>query len=599
MNCFDSLGLTQWVLEPTFPTSGNVLDLVLTTDSERIGYVRVLAPLPSCTDDPLMVGHCPVVFSYVSQTLPAREDVSSRILWHKGAFNEISAGLAALDWDFEFMDSLVQENYDLLCRIVGDLVERYVPVRRGKPAPWQTRPPGWLLRQRTEAWDQVKRTRSLHGRRHHFTVEVTRQFNRINHQYRNCHLLSQAEYEAGLIQQIKTAPKLFHAYIRNKKVDPPSVGPLLTDACDLIENPKEMIELLASAFSDVFVADVPQSPAPTAVLQSGMPEITISVDSVKSVLMSLDSNSSMGPDGIHPVLLKTCCEQLKYPLFIIFSKSLAEGVLPVQWSHSHVVPIYKAKSRYIHLNYRPVSLTSVCCKSLERIIARQLMTFLEENGILSDNQFGFRHGRSTEDQLFLTYCDVVKWFDAGSVVDVVLLDYSKAFDVICHIILLQMLENIGLTPSLVQWIKAFLTGCTMTVCCGGEASDPRSVTSGVPQGSVLGPILFLIYVNAITEGISSGFKASADDYKIYLHYPRDRVLSITDNVARLQADLNRIHSVGESWNLKLNIDKCVVMRFHRGGFDWTPLGPLALYHLKGVPLRIVESHKDLGIWVES
>ena len=156
-------------------------------------------------------------------------------------------------------------------------------------------------------------------------------------------------------------------------------------------------------------------------------------------LASLDANSSMGSDGLHPCLLKSC-PNLAIPLHLIFKQSLSQGSLPVEWKKSEIVPIFKKGSRHIPLNYRPISLTSVCCKTLERIIAKELYEFLEFNRILSAEQFGFRQGRTVDDQLLLVYDDVTSWLDSGYVVDVVLFDFSKAFDVVCHTILIDKLR---------------------------------------------------------------------------------------------------------------------------------------------------------------
>ena len=592
MECFDSLGLTQWVREPTFIISGNVLDLVFTTDPERIGDVSVLAPFPRC-------GHTPVVFSYVSELHLTRQVRADRsILWYKGAYGTISDSLSHWDWEFEFTNTSVQSDYDLLCGVLADLIDRYIPVRTHKSAPWQSRPPARMMRQRSDAWNHYKQTRASYGRRDQRSATALVTFNQINHQYRNYHLANRSEYEWELASQIKTAPKLFHAYVRHKKVGRPTVGPLKTDDGRIVEDSYAMSEMFATAFASVFNVDVPLYPTRAYLVGERMDDVQITHEEVDLILTSLDHQSSMGPDGIHPMILKTCHAQLSYPLHLIFKKSLATSTLPKQWTSSQVVPIYKNKSRFDPLNYRPVSLTSVCCKSLERIIVSHLMHYLEQNNILSQNQFGFRRGRSTEDQLLLTYGEIVRWYDMGLVVDSLLLDFSKAFDVICHVVLLQHLRDVGVATSLICWIEAFLSGRTMRVSCGGAVSQPRDVRSGVPQGSVLGPVLFLIYINSLIDGISCSFKAFADDYKLYLQYPRDRALSIIENVTRLQADLNHLNIVAKSWNLKLNPSKCVVIRFCRGNFDWEPLGDRAAYKLDGEPVKIVKIHKHLGIWVD-
>ena len=163
---------------------------------------------------------------------------------------------------------------------------------------------------------------------------------------------------------------------------------------------------------------------------------------------------------------------------------------------------------------------SVICKSFERIIANYLMDYLDNNNILASNQYGFRRRHSTLDQLLLTYNDVSLWIDQGFDVDVILFDFAKAFDTVCHQILLSKLESIGIQGRILNWLKDFLLGRMMRVRVFGNNSSERLVTSGVPQGSVLGPILFLIFVNNINQNLLSQCVLFADDLKIYMKVRR-------------------------------------------------------------------------------
>ena len=250
-------------------------------------------------------------------------------------------------------------------------------------------------------------------------------------------------------------------------------------------------------------------------------------------------------------------------------------------------------TKFEPLNYRPVSLTSVCCKIMERLIHKHVVDYLDDNGLLSDKQFGFRKGRSTEDQLLLTYSSVIGRVDGGEVVDMVYLDFSKAFDLVCHSVLMVKLSQLGFSRGIMAWIEAFLVDRRMWVTVGGCDSEWVRVTSGVPQGSVLGPLLFLIYVNSISEGLECEWYSFADDFKLYVSFARAGVLGPG---TVLQRDLDRISLVSSSWNLKLNAEKCVVMRFGSRERFGGEVG--SGYFLDGAELRLVGEQRDLGVVID-
>ena len=249
-----------------------------------------------------------------------------------------------------------------------------------------------------------------------------------------------------------------------------------------------------------------------------------------------------------------------------------------------MVPIFNSGTRRVTSTYRPVSLTSVCCKTMERLAGAHSVNFLEGNGLLSADQFGFRSGRSTEDQLLLFYGSIAKWMDRGFIIDVIFMDFSKAFDRVSHTILISKLRLLGFDDTLVNWIESFLVGRTMSVSVSGVLSTERRVTSGVPQGSVLGPILFLVYVNYITKNVRSQWKAFADDYKVYVCYPRGEHSNSGDERQALQRDIDSISNVSKSWNLSLNPLKCYAMRFGNSG---AMTDDLARYYIDGQELEYV------------
>ena len=314
------------------------------------------------------------------------------------------------------------------------------------------------------------------------------------------------------------------------------------------------------------------------------------------MLSAIDGGSAMGPDGIHPLLLKNCASQLAYPLTIIFNRSLREGTLPSDWKTSLVVPIFKKGSRYDPLNYRPISLTSVPCKLLERILCKSLMSYLESNSLLSHHQFGFRAGRSTMDQLLLVYDVVSRQTDRGGITDVILFDFSKAFDVVVHDLMIDKLMNLGIQGNFLKWLISFLTGRSMRVGVKGHNSGSKPVLSGVPQGSVLGPVLFLIYVNSIASQLKCNYTIFADDLKIYAcvehRSPTDTSSLMSETV---QNDIAVLQRTSLSWGLAMNVRKCAVLRFARPRADI----PQPSYYLSGNLIPVVDEASDLGVLVDT
>ena len=585
-DCFVGLGLTQRVEFATFQRSDNILDLVLTSDDDRVVDIFADALFPRCD-------HYPIIFSLTYQETYRFDEASPKLDWHKGDFLKISEELDSQDWETLFHGLDVQACNNILLEIVKQSVERWVPLRQPPgECKWLKNPPRAMKRERAILWNDYKQKRNHLTRTHPETLEALDLYSAINHQYRNFTRNNQKSYEERLADILPVAPKALHGYLRERKKGCPSVGPLRNQQGTLVSNPQEMADILVEAFASVYVEDQPQNPGAHQTSSCQMDDIVVGVDEVLKVLSNLDPSSALGPDGIHNTLLKRCAPSLVVPLVILISKSLTSSVIPTEWKISQVVPIFKKGRKAEPLNYRPVHLSSCLCKVVERVLARHMMMYLEQNNLLRREQFGFRAGRSTDDQLLLTYGHIVKQVDRGNMVDVIFLDFSKAFDVVNHDILVSKLRDLGFGNQLVSWVQEFLRSRYMYVGVGGTRSRSVAVKSGVPQGSVLGPLLFLIYVNWIATGLNCKYYAFADDFKLLLSYSRSNP---NTSRANLQRDLNKLHETSVSWNLNLNRDKCVVMRFGRGS---AASEELESYTLDGAQLQIVTLYKDLGVWIE-
>lgn len=595
-DCFNILGLTQWVTEPTFLPSGNILDLILTSESDRVGEIRVLPPFPNC-------GHSPTLCSYIFQDISRSQMSYSHRLWHKGKYHKISSHLSTVDWDFEFLHLNVEQMFSRFLSILVPLLDRHIPctiTKVGTHSPkCKVRPPQVLKRRRHLLWTQYKAIRSRLGRNSNEAIDALRHFQTVNFQYRNFTLTKQAEYEASIVDNFLHNSKVLHSYIRQKKVGKPRVGPIMSDNGNVINQAEDMANIFAAAFSSVYVQGIPDHPEPHQTFDGSIGCIDITLDSVMAVLSELDVSSSMGPDELHPHLLKSCKVELAYPLWLIFRTSLDTTTLPSIWKRSFIVPIFKKGTRHDPLNYRPVSLTSVCVKSLERILCKFIYDYATSNNILCNEQFGFRSGRSTEDQLLLTYNDISYAIDLGNNVDLILFDFSKAFDTVCHDILLDKLRKLGITGKLLGWIREFLKSRVMNVVVDRQLSRPCDVVSGVPQGSVLGPLLFLLYINFLTHNISSRTKIFADDLKLYISVETNSLHAVQFNMASCQRDIDSLHKVASSWGLSMNTNKCVVVKFQRRPMDLSGLPASGIYYLNDTPIPVKDSAMDLGVNVDS
>ena len=211
-----------------------------------------------------------------------------------------------------------------------------------------------------------------------------------------------------------------------------------------------------------------------------MEEITFSDEGIKNLLMKLDERKSKGPDNISAMLLKTLAPELSPALTVLFQATLHCGEIPDDWKHAKVTPIYKKGDRALAENYRPVSLTSILCKTAEHVITSQIHQHLDLHKALNNAQHGFRKYRSCETQLLLTTNDLNQSLEENGQSEVKLLHFSTAFDKVPHSLLLQKLKYYGINPTVTKWISAFLSARTQEVLVEGKSSTTTDVTPGVP-----------------------------------------------------------------------------------------------------------------------
>ena len=326
---------------------------------------------------------------------------------------------------------------------------------------------------------------------------------------------------------------------------------------------------------------------------SPMGEITVDPKGVLKLLNNLNIHKASGPDGLSARVLKECSSDISPMLALIYNESLAQGTVPDDWRQANVAPVFKKGEKYNAANYRPVSLTCICCKTLEHIIVSNINKHLAFESILADCQHGFRSQRSCETQLVQFYHDMVSNLDGAQdrgqkQTDVIIMDFAKAFDKVPHRWLLYKLGYCGIRGSTHKWISSWLSERSQKVVLDGQASDPVPVLSGVPQGSVLGPVLFLIFINDLPDNIRSSVRLFADDCVLY------RNIKSPIDCQILQDDLNSLSQWETDWQMKFNVAKCHSMRVTRHLPDKQILFDYTLHQQK---LEQVQSAKYLGLTI--
>ena len=399
---------------------------------------------------------------------------------------------------------------------------------------------------------------------------------------------SKYSYEKDLATRIKTDSKLFWSHVRAKTKTKSTVGALKAEngtptTCDQ-EKAKILNKYFASVFTEEETKNIPsfEDRNFTEPLEDTLisPEII-----VKSINM-IKAGKSQGPDLIHPRLLKETSNCIALPLSKLFRQSLDEGKLPAEWKIANVTALFKSGERQLPENYRPISLTSVVGKLLERIIRNEIVNHMESNNLFAEEQHGFVAGRSCTTQLLEFMEEITEAIDRGDSVDVIYLDFAKAFDKVPHQRLLAKLHGYGIRGKIYEWIQDFLSNRQQRVVVNGQFSDWKPVTSGIPQGSVLGPVLFLVFINDLPDVLNCLKKLFADDGKIYLP-----IRDIQDEIC-LQGNVDNSVEWAEKWDMKFNAKKCKHMRHGKK----LPNQP---YTMKSGQERIqieqVKVEKDLGV----
>ena len=518
------LFLFQHVTEPTrfrHGVSPSLLDLVLTNEEGMIDSIEHCPGLGK-SDHGLL--KCQLAcYSSTSR------HVNIKWNFNKADFVEMNRRIEMIDWKgLTTLD--VSTGYKMFIDTLFSLLSDCIPKTKNPHARrniYMNRQALRMKRQKRLLWAVYRASLD--------PVDLAR-FQLCRNRLRGLTRRLRKEFESQLISNLKANPKAFWRYSNSRLKVKPRIGDLRNSSGQIESDDKAKAAILNDFFAGVFTTEN-MCVIPEFEIRHAGPLITdvgISQQVIEDKLTALKPTAAPGPDDVHPRMLRELSRSLSLPLALLFRKSLDTGVLPSIWKQAHVVPIHKKGSKQDPGNYRPVSLTSVPCKVLESLIRDELMQHLVTYGLISDDQHGFRPRRSCSTQLLVTLDAWSKLLENSTPLDVIYLDFKKAFDSVPHKRLLCKLKGYGVSGKLYSWIEAFLCGRFQQVSIGGCYSDMVPVTSGVPQGSVLGPLLFLMYVNDLPEVVDCPIKLFADDTKLYSG------VSTEGDALSMQADLEVI-----------------------------------------------------------
>ena len=346
-------------------------------------------------------------------------------------------------------------------------------------------------------------------------------------------------------------------------------------------------EILNNQFVSVFTKDAENSD--TVLHGPSYPPIGglhFNSRGVEKLLAGINTKKAAGPDMMPCRFLKEMAPIIAPVLTALYQQSLDTGALPDVWLAAYVAPIFKKGSTCLPENYRPVSLTCVVCKLMEHIVCSHIRDHLDQHGILSKLQHGFRAMHSCETQLLVTVNDLLTIRDKGIQIDGAILDFSKAFDKVPHRRLIGKLRLYGIDGSIATWIESFLHNRTQRVVIDGHYSSEAEVSSGVPQGTVMGPLLFLLHINDLPSVLhpSTRCRLFADDCLIY------REIHSQEDQTQLQKDLDALEQWSTQWGMLFNAKKCNIMTVVRSS------NPLQMfYQINNTILDRVDACTYLGV----
>lgn len=561
-----------------FPThDGNTLDLILATNDIQVQSVEDAGNLGK--------SHHSILLAKVISN-PTRLPSTEQVLdYGKADFTKLKDCMSSVDWQSELSELGAQDGWTLFKTKLHQSMNECIPTktRRADNKPlWMNRNIMRQIRKKRRLWNWYKTTKDHAEYEAYLDVQKT-----VAKVIRS----AKKKFERKLAKNYKKNPRQFYSHLNAHTKSRSQVGPLKSEENIQVSDSQGMCNILNSFFSSVFTdEDTTNIPVPQKMCEANIsPTFVVTEEMFKKKLSKIKKNGAPGPDKVTGRVLIELEDVVALPLCLIFNKSLSSGEVPEDWRIANVTSVFKKGNRSLAENYRPISLTSVVCKLLESLICEVIIEHLSEHQVLRSSQHGFVSHRSCLTNLLEYLETITALLDQGHNIDVFYLDFSKAFDRVPHQRLLAKLTAHGITGSIFNWIKAWLTGRRQRVVLNGAQSEWTPVPSGVPQGSVLGPLLFIVFINDIDTAVDvvhCCLIKFADDTK-GLHKVDNDV-----DALNLQKSLDSLYKWSCDWQMLFNLDKCHVLHFGNSN-------PHNTYTINNHELLHVKEEKDLGVLITS
>lgn len=563
------------LINSEFTRNDQILDLCL-SNSDDLSYTNTL-PCSISSD------HLLVSFSIICSKFKKSRIKPNKLYLFDPKSTKILNYFLSLSLNNNFYSVYnIHEKNTLLTKTISNFIECYIPhalTNYGQIRPKYPKALLGSIAQKRTLWRLMKQDRER------YKPEYDSISLHIRIQIRNFYAKKENQY---LSKDKLNIFKYMKNFINKKSLEIPT----LVYNTNIITHDTNKAQIFAKLFSKHYTPITNDSNYSTSFnFNTNIPTLTdidFDASTISEILRKLPNKNGTSPDGISYRYLKNCWFIISPYLSEIFRASMDSGSIPEIWKSSIVVPIFKKGERNNPENYRPISLTCAICRVIERIIVTKIYEFLTRNKLISENQFGFLRNRSTTLQLIKTINDFSDAMENKKNIDCIYLDFQKAFDSVPHDLLLFKLRLIGIGGKLIQWISNFITNRKFTVKINESYSDDYHVTSGVPQGSVLGPVLFLIYINDLPDIIPVGIsiKLFADDVKLYVTHKSNQERK------QLELALINISQWCKEWKIKIAPTKSFVL--HLGNNN-----PKHQYKLDQNIITEVQSIRDLGILIDN